>query len=65
MGGACSTCERNAYRGLVGKPEENRSLRRPRLRWEDNITIDLQEVEWGGTWTGLIWLRIETSSGLL
>jgi hypothetical protein len=25
----------------------------------------LQEVEWGGTWTGLIWLRIGTGGGLL
>ena len=29
---------------LVGKPEEKRPLGRPRLRWEDNIKIDLQEV---------------------
>jgi hypothetical protein len=35
---------------LVGKPEEKRSLRRSRHRWEDNIKIDLQEVggEGGG-----------------
>jgi hypothetical protein len=32
---------RGAYRALVGKPEERRSLRRPRRRWEDNIKIDL------------------------
>jgi len=31
----------------VGKPEGKRSLGRPRLRWEDNIKIDLQEVECG------------------
>jgi hypothetical protein len=41
----------------VGKPEGKRPLGRPRLRWEDNIKMDLQEVEWG-TWTGFIWLRI-------
>ena len=29
---------------LVGKPEGNRPLGRPRLRWEDNIKMDLQEV---------------------
>jgi len=29
---------------LVGKPEEKRPLGSPRLRWEDNIKIDLQEV---------------------
>ena len=35
---------RNAYRGLVGKPEGNRPLGRPRRRWEDNIKMDLREV---------------------
>jgi hypothetical protein len=29
---------------LVGKPEGKKSLERPRRRWEDNITMDLQEV---------------------
>jgi hypothetical protein len=36
--------ERGVYRVLVGKPEGKRSLRRPRLTWEDNINKDLQEV---------------------
>jgi len=36
------------YRILVGKPEGNRPLRRPRLRWEDNIKMDLEEVGCGG-----------------
>ena len=35
---------RGAYRVLVGKPGGKRPLRRPRLRWEDNIKMDLQEV---------------------
>jgi hypothetical protein len=35
---------RGIYRGLVGKPEGNRPLGRPRSRWEDNIKADLQEV---------------------
>ena len=35
---------RNAYRVLVGKPEGNRPLGRPRRRWEDNIRMDLREV---------------------
>jgi hypothetical protein len=39
---------RGAYRALVGKPEGRRPLGRPRLRWEDNIKMDLREVEWGG-----------------
>jgi hypothetical protein len=40
--------ERGVYRGLVGKPEGKRPLRRPRRRWEDNIKMDLQEVGCGG-----------------
>jgi hypothetical protein len=32
---------------LVGKPEGKKPLGRPRLRWEDNIKMDLQEVGWG------------------
>jgi len=35
---------RGVHRVLVGKPEGKRPLGRPRLRWEDNIKIDLQEV---------------------
>ncbi|KAJ4441271.1 hypothetical protein ANN_11125 [Periplaneta americana] len=35
---------RNAYRVLVGRPEEKRPLGRPRRRWEDNIKMDLREM---------------------
>ena len=35
---------RDLYRVLVGKSEGKRPLGRPRIRWEDNIKIDLQEV---------------------
>ena len=35
---------RSAYRVLVRKPEGKRPLGRPRLRWEDNIKMDLREV---------------------
>jgi hypothetical protein len=35
---------RNVYRFLVEKPEGKRPMRRPRLRWVDNIKMDLQEV---------------------
>ena len=38
---------RGVYRVLVGKPEGNRPLERPRRRWEDNIKMDLQEVGCG------------------
>jgi hypothetical protein len=39
--------KRNAYRLLVGKPEGNRPLGRPKRRWVDNIRMDLGEVGWG------------------
>ena len=31
----------------MGKPEAKRPLGRPRLRWEDNIMMDIQEVGCG------------------
>ena len=39
---------RSVYRIVVGKPEGNRPLGRPRLKWEDNIKMDLENVTWGG-----------------
>ena len=39
---------RGVCRVLVGKPEGKRPLGRPRLRWEDNIKMELQEVRCGG-----------------
>jgi len=45
---------RGVYRVLVGKPERKRPMGRPRLRWEDNIKVDLQEVGGGcGDWMEL------------
>jgi hypothetical protein len=35
------------YRVLVGNPEGKRPMERPRLRWEDNIKVYLQEVVCG------------------
>jgi hypothetical protein len=55
---------RRIYWVLVGEPEGKSPLGIPRNRWEDNIKMDIQEVEWG-TWTGLIWLRMWTSGGYL
>jgi hypothetical protein len=52
MGGACSADgeERGVYRVFVGKPKR----KRPMGRWEDNITMDVQEVGCGGMdWIGL------------
>jgi hypothetical protein len=37
---------RGAHRVLVGKPLRKTPLGRHRLRWEDNIKMDLQEVGW-------------------
>jgi hypothetical protein len=39
---------RGMYRVLVGIPEGQRPLGKPRHRWEDNIKVDLQEVGGGG-----------------
>jgi hypothetical protein len=46
FGRACSTngVKINAYTILVGKPEGNRPLGRPRRRWIDNIKIGLREI---------------------
>jgi hypothetical protein len=35
---------RGVYRVLVGRPENKRSLGRPRRRWEDNIKLVLKET---------------------
>jgi hypothetical protein len=48
--------KRNTYRLLVGKPEGQRPLGRPKPRWVDDIRMDLGEVD-GLMWTGLVWLR--------
>jgi hypothetical protein len=39
---------RNIYKMLVGKPEMNTPLVRPRSRWEDNFRRDLREMSWEG-----------------
>jgi hypothetical protein len=36
--------KRNVCRLLVGKPEGNRPLGRPRRRWIDNIKTDILEI---------------------
>jgi hypothetical protein len=52
---------RNAYKILVGIPEWNRLLGRPKRRWEDNIRMNQGKK----VWNGCIWNRIRTSGGLL
>lgn len=38
----------NAYKVLVKKAEGKRSLGRFKCRWEDNIVLNLNEIEWEG-----------------
>ena len=35
---------RSAFKILTNKPTGKRPLWRPRLRWEDNIRMDLEEI---------------------
>jgi hypothetical protein len=46
--------KRDAYRILVGRPVGRRPLGRPRLRWENNIKMDLREVGW----VGMNWIEL-------
>jgi hypothetical protein len=39
--------EREVYRVLVGKSEGKRLLGRPRRRFDNGITMDLEEIGWG------------------
>jgi hypothetical protein len=41
-----SFCEFNSEI-LVGKPKEKRLLGRSKLRWQDNIKMDLEEIDCG------------------
>jgi hypothetical protein len=65
MGRACSTYgERiRAYRVLVEKPEGGRPLGRPRHRWEDDIKMDLQQVEWWAVVNAVMNLRFPQNAG--
>jgi hypothetical protein len=60
--------KRNAYSLLVGKPEENIPLGRPRRRWVYNIRMDLGKMGWSDVdWIGLAQdrsrLRVLAKSG--
>jgi hypothetical protein len=45
---------RGAYNILVGRPEGRRPLGRPRLRWVDNIKMDLREIGFGD----VVWVHV-------
>jgi hypothetical protein len=45
---------RNAYNILVGKPRGKRQLSRHRLRWENNILMDIREIGF----EGLDWIHM-------
>jgi hypothetical protein len=55
---------RGVYRILVGRPERERSLGRPRRRWEDIIKMNLREIGLMGR-TEFGWLRIGSIGGIL
>jgi hypothetical protein len=60
VGRTCGTNgkERNIYRLLVGKPEGERPLGRPRHEWAYNIKMDLAELGCGGVdWIGVAQIR--------
>jgi hypothetical protein len=43
--------KRNAYKILVGQPEGERPLRRPRHRWVDDTKMDFR-------WDGVDWIDL-------
>ena len=51
---------RGGYRVFVRRPDGKGSFGRYRTRWDDNIKLNLQEVEWG-----FVWLRVGTGGGSL
>jgi hypothetical protein len=60
MDRTCSTYREksNSYRIMLGKLEVNRPLGRPRSKWEDDIKMDHEEIEWGGMdWIDLAHIR--------
>jgi hypothetical protein len=51
---------------LLGKPEGERPLGRPRSKRVNNINMALRRIgSYGMDWTGLNWIRILTFAGSL
>ena len=63
IGGECIVYgeRRGVYRVLVGKPDGNRPLGRPRRGWEDNFKMDIQKVGIGG----MDWIYLAQDSDCL
>jgi hypothetical protein len=49
---------RGVYRVLVGRPEGERPLGRPRRRWEDNIKLVQDSVQWRACVNTVMNLRV-------
>ena len=49
------------YREFVGKPKRMRPLGSLRCRWDGNVRIDLQEIEW----EGIEWIDVDQDRGSL
>jgi hypothetical protein len=66
MGGTCSTNgeEQKHIQVIDGEARRKGPVGKPTHRWVNNINMDLGEIGWV-VWTGLVWLRIETSEALL
>jgi hypothetical protein len=57
---ACMGEGRGVYRVLVGRPEGQRPLERPRHRWENNIKLNLTEMGIdGANWIQLAQDRVQ------
>jgi len=52
--------EKRCRQGFGGKPERRRKIGRPRVRWNNDIKMDLQKIKLGFT----ICLRIGPGGGL-
>jgi hypothetical protein len=57
--------EERCIQNFDGETWGKRPFGRPRCRNEYNIKLDLQEIGWGGAWTGFICLRIQKDGRFL
>jgi hypothetical protein len=57
--------KRNLYRGFAGRTAAKFPLGNFRLRWDDNIKMDLKQIIYSRSWIGLIRLRKGISDRML